>query len=255
MRRADRLLQIIQIMRRANGPIAAGRIAEELEVSLRTLYRDMVSLESTGVPIRGEAGVGYVLDEGYDMPPLMFTVAELEAIMLGARLVDGRVDETLSRAAKDVVAKIAAVVPKELRATLIDTPLFAPQLIKPQKLQVEMAEIRRSLRVEKQVAMNYRDLKGKVSQRTIWPVLISIFAETTVLAGWCTLRSDFRTFRIDGILKYEILEAKLPKPRKTLYAEWKNTKVAEYRSPGFGEKHGAKFMGYNFLPCRQPRIS
>ena len=98
MRRADRLLQIIQILRRANGPIAASTIADEVEVSQRTLYRDMASLESTGVPIRGEAGIGYILEEGYDMPPLMFTASELEALMLGARMLDGRVDSQLRRA-------------------------------------------------------------------------------------------------------------------------------------------------------------
>ncbi|MEE9315124.1 MAG: YafY family protein [Rhizobiaceae bacterium] len=243
MRRADRLLQIIQIMRRANGPIAAGRIAEELEVSLRTLYRDMVSLESTGVPIRGEAGVGYVLDEGYDMPPLMFTASELEAIMLGARMLDGRVDEALSTAAKDVVAKIAAVVPKNLRDTLIDTPLFAPQMIAPNEMHIDMADIRRSLRVGKQVAIHYRDLKGNESIRTIWPLLISIFPAATILAAWCTLRADFRTFRIDGLLEYEILEAAIPKPRKTLFAEWKKTDIAQYRLREFGERIGKKLRG------------
>ena len=230
-------------MRRANGPIAAARIAEELEVSLRTLYRDMVSLESTGVPIRGEAGVGYVLEEGYDMPPLMFTASELEAVMLGARMLDGRVDEVLSRAAKDAVAKIAAVVPKDLRDTLIDTPLFAPQMIAANKMVVDMAEIRRSLRIEKQVAIVYRDLKGRESTRTIWPVLISIFPAATVLAGWCTLRKDFRTFRIDGLLQYEILDTPTPKPRKTLFAEWKKTDVAHYRTKEFGEKHRGEMRG------------
>ena len=137
MRRADRLLQIIQILRRANGPVAASRMAEELEVSQRTLYRDMASLESSGVPIRGEAGIGYVLEEGYDMPPLMFNASELEALMLGARMLDGRVDDSLSRAAKDAVAKIAAVVPKDLRDVLIDTPLFAPQFVEPQQLAID----------------------------------------------------------------------------------------------------------------------
>lgn len=243
MRRADRLLQIIQILRRANGPIAAGRIAEEVEVSLRTLYRDMVSLEATGVPVRGEAGVGYVLEEGYDMPPLMFTASELEAVMLGARMLDGRVDEALSRAAKDAVAKIAAVVPKELRDTLIDTPLFAPQFVKPEKLNVDMADIRRALRMERQVAMTYRDLKGNMSQRVVWPVLISIFQGATLLAGWCTLREDFRSFRMDGIMSFELLEMPMPKRRKTLFAAWQKSEVARYRTPEFTKKTGGEIRG------------
>jgi predicted DNA-binding transcriptional regulator YafY len=234
MRRADRLLQIIQILRRANGPIAASTIAEELEVSQRTLYRDMASLESTGVPIRGEAGVGYVLEDGYDMPPLMFTASELEAVMLGARMLDGRVDEPLSRAAKDAVAKIAAVVPPHLRDVLIDAPLFAPQFVEPQILPVSAAEIRLSLRNQSQVSIVYTDLNDKVTTRTIWPVLISFFHGATVLAAWCTLRSDFRAFRIDRLTTYDILDQQTPRPRKTLFAEWKKSQAAQYRNSANG---------------------
>ena len=231
MRRADRLLQIIQILRRANGPIAASTIAEELEVSQRTLYRDMASLESTGVPIRGEAGVGYILEDGYDMPPLMFTASELEALMLGARMLDSRVDESLSRAAKDAVAKIAAVVPKDLREVLIDTPLFAPHFVAPQELAIDPNIIRQSLRSESQVTITYEDLKGVTSTRTIWPVLISFFQGATLLAAWCTLRKDFRSFRIDRISNYEILDQTLPKRRKTLFADWKRSQSAKYPKP------------------------
>ncbi len=243
MRRADRLLQILQILRRANGPIAASRIAEELEVSLRTLYRDMVSLESTGVPVRGEAGVGYVLDDGFDMPPLMFTESELEAIMLGARMLDGRVDEALSRAAKDVVVKIAAVVPDNLKSTLIDTPLYAPMLMKPQKFEVDVADIRRALRIEAKVLLNYRALNGEMSQRVIWPVLVSLFRDAMVLAAWCTVRNDFRTFRIDGMLSFDLLEQKMPKSRKTLFVEWKKTETAKYRLPDNVRKDGLEVRG------------
>ncbi|MGI9365171.1 MAG: helix-turn-helix transcriptional regulator [Rhizobiaceae bacterium] len=228
MRRADRLLQIIQILRRANGPIAASSIAAELEVSQRTLYRDMASLESTGVPIRGEAGVGYILEDGYDMPPLMFTASELEAVMLGARMLDGRVDESLSRAAKDVVAKIAAVVPVDLRPALIDAPLFAPQFVTQPPLQIEAEDIRRSLRSQSQVRITYTDLNERETNRTIWPVLISFFQNAAVLAAWCTLRNDFRAFRLDRILRYEVTNQKLPKPRKTLFVEWKKSDAAKF---------------------------
>jgi predicted DNA-binding transcriptional regulator YafY len=231
MRRADRLLQIIQILRRANGPIAASRMAEELEVSLRTLYRDMASLESTGVPIRGEAGVGYVLEDGYDMPPLMFNASELEALMLGARMLDGRVDASLSRAAKDAVAKIAAVVPPHLRDVLIDTPLFAPQFVQPHELAIDPEQVRRSLRRESQVAIIYEDLKGAITERTIWPVLISFFDGATVLAAWCTMRNDFRSFRLDRLMQYDVLDQRMPKPRKTLLVEWKRSAAAAYPKP------------------------
>ena len=235
MRRADRLLQIIQILRRANGPIAASAMAQELEVSQRTLYRDMASLESTGVPIRGEAGVGYILEDGYDMPPLMFTASELEAIMLGARMLDGRVDTSLSRAAKDVVAKIAAVVPQDLRSALIDAPLFAPQFVEPPPLQIEAEDIRRSLRSQSQVNITYNDLSDRVTNRTIWPVLISFFQNAAVLAAWCTLRGDFRAFRLDRISSYDVTDRKLPKPRKTLFVEWKKSDAAKFTSSRPGD--------------------
>ena len=243
MRRADRLLQIIQILRRARGPIAASRIAEEVEVSLRTLYRDMASLESTGVPVRGEAGVGYVLEDGYDMPPLMFTVSELEAVMLGARMIDGRFDEELSRAAKDVVSKIAAVVPESLRSKLVDAPLFAPQFVRHSEQAVDMSIVREALRQEKQVDIDYVDLSGKESKRRIFPVMISVFRNSVVVAAWCTLREDFRSFRLDGMRTFEVLEVKLPKPRKTLFAEWKRSEAARYQSEDFGAGADGEIRG------------
>ena len=243
MRRADRLLQIIQILRRANGPISASVMAQELEVSQRTLYRDMASLESTGVPVRGEAGVGYVLEDGYDMPPLMFTASELEAVMLGARIIDGRVDDQLSRAAKDAVAKIAASIPRSLRPALIDAPLFAPMFVRRHEAKIDVALIRQALRTEVQVEVDYLDLKGATTTRTIWPVLMSFFEQSTVLAAWCTLRHDFRTFRVDRFQRFDVLDIKSPTPRKTLFVQWKKTETAYYRSPEFAADNDGVLHG------------
>ncbi|MEO0545868.1 MAG: YafY family protein [Pseudomonadota bacterium] len=220
MRRADRLLQILQILRRERRPIAASRMAEELEVSLRTLYRDMVALEASGVPVRGEAGVGYVLEDGFDVPPLMFTTNELEAIMLGARLVDGVGDSDLSRSAKDAIAKIAAVIPAPLRDRLVDTPLFAPQFERDDRPQLDIAVFREILREEKQVTIDYRDLKGQRSRRTVWPIQLSFFRNAVLLVGWCTMREAFRSFRVDGIEHHVVLDARLPVRRKTLFVRW-----------------------------------
>ncbi len=243
MRRADRLLQIIQILRREGRPIAASRMAEELEVSQRTLYRDMASLESTGVPVRGEAGVGYVLEDGYDMPPLMFTATELEAIMLGARLLDGRVDEEFSRAARDAVAKIATAVPKELRASLVDAPLFAPMYEKRDPVSIDMSALRTALRSERQVWIDYRDLRGNESQRVIWPSLLSFFKNASVVAAWCTVRQDFRTFRLDQIRKLEVLDDRLPRPRKTMFVEWRRNMLETGDMPDVAKNHAGKIYG------------
>lgn len=236
-------MQIIQILRRERRPVTASAMAEELEVSARTLYRDIVSLESTGVPIRGEAGIGYVLEDGFDMPPLMFTQAELEALMLGARLLDGRVDENLSRAAKDAISKIAEGVPKHLKQALVDTPLFAPVLVRSDVRHGFMESLRQALQGEREIAIRYRALDGSESERVVWPVLISLFPEVNVLAAWCTLRKDFRTFRLDGFLVCEVLETPCGRPRRTLYADWKKTETASYRTEKFASQHGAKIHG------------
>jgi predicted DNA-binding transcriptional regulator YafY len=226
MRRADRLLQIIQILRRENKPVTSASMAEELEVSQRTLYRDMASLESTGVPIRGEAGIGYVLDDGYMLPPLMFSESELEAIMLGARMVDGRVEDALSRSARDVVAKIQAIIPKPLRATLLETPLFAPQWIDFEHEIFDLAELRAAIRSEREVKIDYTDLQGSHSTRIIWPFSIGLFPSSRVITAWCTMRKDFRHFRTDKITRFEVLPTRIGKRRAILFAEWKKTPYA-----------------------------
>ena len=231
MRRADRLLQIIQILRRENRPVTSASMAEELEVSQRTLYRDMASLESTGVPIRGEAGVGYVLDDGYMLPPLMFSESELEAIMLGARMVDGRVDDALSRAARDAVAKIRAILPKQLRSTLLETPLFAPQWVDFESEVFDLADLRAAIRAEREVKIDYTDLGGKQSSRTIWPFSIGLFPSSRVITAWCTKRKDFRHFRTDKITRFDVLETRIGKRRAILFAEWKKTPYAMTGDP------------------------
>ena len=142
MRRADRLLRLVQILRRARGPVTAARIADELEITVRTVYRDMASLIGNGVPVIGEAGVGYVLGEGFDLPPLMFNPDELEALMLGARLVEARGDPALSLAAADAVTKIAAVLPKSLRPVLLEAPLMSTRYREPLLDHIDAALIR-----------------------------------------------------------------------------------------------------------------
>ena len=241
MRRADRLLQIIQILHRHNQPVTCAAMAQELEISERTLYRDMVSLQSTGVPIRGEAGIGYVLEEGYHLPPLMFSASELEAIMLGARMVDGRVDAELTRASRDVVAKIKAVLPKDLRATLLDTPLFAPHWTDLGDLPFDMAQLRAAIRAEREIQIDYTSLKGVVTTRTLWPISIGLFPEANMLTAWCLLRKDFRHFRIDGITQFRRKDRKIGTRRAVLFAQWKKTPFAMTGDPK--RRQGAKISG------------
>ncbi|MGJ8529707.1 helix-turn-helix transcriptional regulator [Maritalea sp.] len=222
MRRADRLLQIVQILRRANGePISAKKIAEELEVNLRTIYRDMVALESINVPVRGEAGIGYVLEGGFDLPPLIFNSVELETLMLGARWVGvyGDVDQRV--AAQDVVAKIGAVLPQELKDEFFDIPYYAPQKSNERfEGTVTSHQLRAALKAAKIVEMSYCDEKGERSTRRVWPISLAYFDFKRLLLVWCELRQDFRAFRADRIETFVRTDEPIPKNQNALRAEW-----------------------------------
>ncbi len=220
MRRADRLLQIIQLFRRKRGPVTASAIAEELEVTIRTIYRDIASLMGNGVPIRGEAGVGYVMDEGYDLPPLMFSADELEALMLGARMVAGQGEAKLTRSADNAIAKIATVVPPELRPILLDAPLYAPVPVTEIVDQVDAGLVRTAIRERHKVHIEYVDGEGSMSERVIWPVAIAYYHGLRLLVSWCELRSDFRNFRIDRISSLTTFAEKIPERRDILFQRW-----------------------------------
>ena len=222
MRRADRLLQIVQILRRANGqPVSAGRIADELEVTKRTIYRDMVALEWINVPVRGEAGIGYVLEGGLDLPPLIFNSLELETLMLGARWVEVYGDADQQLAAKDVVAKIAAVLPQDLRDEFFEVSLYAPAKTK-QRFPggVSSFELRKALKANKIIEIEYQNEVGESSKRRIWPISIGYFDFKRLMLGWCELREDFRAFRADRIVKATVLDETPPKARAVLKRLW-----------------------------------
>lgn len=221
MRRADRLFQIIQILRRTTRPITAAALAQELETSIRTVYRDIADLMGQRVPIRGEAGVGYVLDEGFDMPPLMLTAEELEAVLLGAQFVAGRADPELARAAKDLVAKIAQVIPENLRPFVASSPLTATRQWRAEIDAIDMARLRLAIREQGKVRLAYRDEVGTVTERVIWPIAVGYFDTVRIIAAWCELRADFRHFRTDRVVDADFLEARYTRPRPQLWGEWK----------------------------------
>jgi predicted DNA-binding transcriptional regulator YafY len=220
MRRADRLLRIIQILRRYRRPVRGQQIAEELEISLRTLYRDIADLVTDGVPIRGEAGVGYVLGEGYDLPPLMFTADELEAVMLGLRWVQRRGDKALARAADDTIAKIGTILPADLKPLLFDASLLVPHFSRVISDSVDVAVIRKAIRDQNKLEMVYTDVTALETKRIIWPIGISYFdAQRTVIA-WCEMRVGFRAFRTDRMVSVAALPEKYKERRKTLLKRW-----------------------------------
>ena len=220
MRRAERLLQLIQILRRHRRPVTGETMARELEVSLRTVYRDIASLTTDRVPIRGEAGVGYVLGEGFDLPPLMFTPDELEAVMLGLRWVARRGDTDLSRAAQDTVAKIGSVLPEKLRPFLFDAALAGAAAFPAAPDRVDVAQLRGAIREGRKVAITYRSEEGHETNRTIWPIAVAYFDAQRLIIGWCELRRAFRSFRTDRMLAMDVLEEKYPARRKVLLKQW-----------------------------------
>jgi len=217
MRRADRLFQIIQSLRRRRALTRAQDLAEELEVSVRTIYRDVAALVGSGVPIEGEAGLGYLLREGYDLPPMMFSVDEIEAIVLGASIVASWSDPELGEAARNVRAKIEAVLPERLRAVFLETNLVAPEHHYREPILVDLAALRRAIRTRNRIAVAYTNEAGAASRRTIRPLALAFYGPVWVMVAWCELRNDFRNFRVDRMAEATILPERFgPEPGKRL---------------------------------------
>lgn len=221
MSRAQRLLDLIQILRRHRYPVTGAALASELGISLRSLYRDIVTLQEQGAHIEGEPGMGYVLRAGYMLPPLMFSEEEIEALVLGSRWVAERGDSRLAAAARDALAKITAVLPIELR----NAPEASTLLVGPGAPIVtgdlELSLIRKAIRIERKLGIRYLDLKGAESNRTIWPFALGFFDHAHVIVAWCELRQTFRNFRADRIAAVDISEQRYPRRRQDLLKEWR----------------------------------
>jgi predicted DNA-binding transcriptional regulator YafY len=205
--RSTRLLSLLQALRGRRHPVTAASLARELEVSERTIYRDISALADQGAPIQGEAGVGYVLRPGLFLPPLMLTEDETEAVLLGLRYVDQRGDEVLTRAAGNARAKITSILSREMRAAA-DAPLSIPGPDGygfPQNA-VPLALLRTAIRTQQRLAIAYIDQRDRRTERVVWPILLGFMDNARVLTGWCELREAFRFFRTDRILSAEARE-------------------------------------------------
>jgi predicted DNA-binding transcriptional regulator YafY len=220
MPRADRLLELLDILRRHRGPVTGARLAQELGVSLRSLYRDIEALRGRGAEIDGEAGFGYVLKPGFLLPPLMLSRAEVEALVLGSRWVVKRGDAELAAAAAKALAKIKAVLPAELRAEADGAALIVGYSETPGE-RVDLGRVREAIRRERKLAIEYEDKAGRASRRTVWPFALAYFDRVQVLAAWCELRQDFRHFRIDRIAALAVDEARYPRRRAALLSDWR----------------------------------
>jgi len=219
--RAQRLLDLIQVLRRHRHPVSGSALAEATGVSLRTLYRDIDTLKAEGAHIDGEAGVGYVLRPGFMLPPLMFSEEEIEALVLGSRWVHQRADRELANAAANVLAKIGAVLPRDLRDALDDSGLLIAPGEPPAAGDTELPKIRQAIRRERKIAIAYRDKDGSATRRTVWPFAVGFFEKARVVCAWCELRDDYRHFRTDRIARLQIIDKRYPRRRQEMLKDWR----------------------------------
>ena len=220
MRRADRLFDIIQSLRTARHPVTAAALAEQLEVTIRTIYRDIAALQGSRVPIEGAPGLGYVLRRGYDLPPLMFTSEEADAIAIGVRLLRRLRDAKLQHAAQSVLAKLAVVVPEPLQPHLVAAPIYVSGGDAPPVTGVDPAALRDAIHDARKVAIAYIDEQGRHTQRTVRPIAMAYYVDVTVLGAWCELRNDFRNFRVDRISDAQLLDERFTAESGRLLAGW-----------------------------------
>jgi predicted DNA-binding transcriptional regulator YafY len=221
MSRSERLLDLLQVLRRHRLPVSGRTLAGESGVSLRTVYRDIASLRAQGAPIEGEPGIGYSLRPGFDLPPLMFSPEEIEALVLGSRWVANRADDQLGAAARNALAKIAAVLPPERRDDLDATPLLVGPTASVVTDRVDISVIRQAIRAERKLGISYHDANGTVSERIIWPFAIGFFDCVCMVAAWCELRNNFRHFRTDRISALAPIDRRYPRRRQALLKEWR----------------------------------
>lgn len=218
--RTERLLKLLQALRSRRQSVSGQTLADELGISLRTLYRDIATLQALGAEIEGEVGVGYVLRPGYFLPPLMLSQSEIEALTLGMRWVSTFADRPLAKSATDALAKIEAVLPADLREGLGAVSLRVGPPPSTELEEEDLSGLRQAIRNEKKLEILYRDLGGNERERIVWPFAIGYFADGRILAAWCELRGEYRHFRTVNILRARTLNENTPRRRSELFREW-----------------------------------
>ncbi|MBD2813727.1 YafY family transcriptional regulator [Xenorhabdus sp. Flor] len=221
MSRAQRLLSLMEMLRSYHFPVQGKVLAQKMNISLRTLYRDIATLQEQGAIIEGEPGIGYVLRPGFVLPPLMFTQNEIEALALGANWVAKRADPQLRESANSIVSKIAAVIPTELKQLLENNSLLIGPATTAIQPVIDIQSIRQAIRTRLKVTFVYLDLKGNESERTIWPFALGYFENISIVIGWCELREAFRHFRSDRIMRLKVERQCYPRSRQSLLKEWR----------------------------------
>jgi predicted DNA-binding transcriptional regulator YafY len=207
------MFEIIQLLRSSDKPRTAKWIAEELEVTQRTIYRDIVSLQAMRIPIEGEAGIGYIMRPGFDLPPINFDIEEAEALTVGLSMIARTGDKGLQKAAASAARKLSEAVPQ-------NETLFSSGWAPDEPTAVEMSAIRSAIRQERKLSIDYADVEKNITHRTIQPVALIYYTEALVLAAWCELRKDFRHFRLDRLIRCEILNDAFAEDGQALRQKW-----------------------------------
>jgi predicted DNA-binding transcriptional regulator YafY len=229
MSRSQRLFDLLQLLRCHKYPVSAKHLAQELSVSVRTIYRDIATLQIQGAEIEGEAGLGYVLKPTFTLPPLMFSMEELEVLLLGADWAAKQANGEFSEVARNAIAKISAVLPVDHSAKHNEDIMRVASIIEVPELTIDLSDIRHAIKQQYKAEIGYQDAKGNSSTRVIWPILIGFFQQHYVLVAWCETREAFRNFRLDRIEKWQKLEHKYRRHRRDLLKEWQ-------QKEGIGEK-------------------
>lgn len=206
MRRADRLFRIVEYLKARRQVVTADMLAGELDVSVRTIYRDIADLVVSGVPIIGEAGMGYLLDREYLFRPMVFGVEELDALMLGARMVESWGDRAIAKAARQAVDKITTVLPETLRKEMQAEVMFSMPSRGKRILEIDFTSLRRAIRTKQVVEFQYTAEESLESHRRVRPLCLAFFAPVWLLTAWCEARNDFRNFRLDRMQAMQIKE-------------------------------------------------
>lgn len=220
MSKSDRLFEIIQMLRGASSPLLAQDIADTLEVSVRTVYRDIASLQSMQTPIHGEAGVGYVMRKGYDLPPIRLDFEEAEAIAVGLSLVARVGDPGLWRAAGRASRKLNQVAPETRRLIASSWGLDDVKTVDP-------SQVRAAIRKEQKLFLQYKDASGTASKRVIWPIVLIYYVDAVMVVAWCELRRDLRHFRLDRVTAWKALDDRFEGQSEALLEQWEATQKAE----------------------------
>jgi len=218
--RSQRLFDLMQVLRRHRGTVSGEVLARETRVSLRTIRRDVATLQSMGADIEGEAGVGYILRPGFLLPPLSFTEEEIHALVAGAQWVRGQTDDALARAVQNALAKIEGVLPPEMRRALDDNALYVGHA-KAGASGLDLARLRRAVREQCKVHVAYTDQDGTVLERTIWPIMLGFVESRWSIAAWCESLGDFQIFSTHNLVKADFLDERYPGNRRQLVKEWR----------------------------------